>query len=168
MSFSELPKCVSNRFTLRFIGAGIILIFGFIFWAILGSFVYGFVFPALLAVYFGVTNYFLLKEVLSKGLFELEGKITRMDRIVNHKRLQRLLTRSDAPFAFWIITQSGLEAKIHPESRRFTLDVGQYVRIYFSQSQHPRESDGKYIFSDYILYEPFSVNDDAAEAEEEQ
>lgn len=160
MKFSDLPKPVYNRFILRFALAGLVLILGVVSWIVFKSFLYGFVVPLLLAAYIGISNFFLIKDALKHGIFELEGKITRMDRFISHKRLNRLVTRSDAPTAFWIISKSGVEAKVHPDSRRFKLKEGDYVRIYFAKSQYPRESNNRLIFSDYILYEQFSVNEE--------
>ena len=54
-------------------------------------------------------------------------------------------------------------AKVHPDGRKWQYEIGDYMRVYYTQGQKPREVDGTLIFSDYVLYEKMTVDEQEAE-----
>lgn len=160
MDFNDLPQVVKNNIVTRFVFGGLLIVLSVVFWIVFKSFVMGclpFLLAAAYILFLAVTMYLSLKR---DGLFFTEGKLVRIDRTVNSAKIRKLYNKTDAPKSFYLMTENKVVAKLHPDGRKWHYEEGDYLRVYYLKNQKPREIDGMLVFSDYILYEQLTVDND--------
>lgn len=163
MNFEDLPQAVKTIMIVRFVCSGILVVLSVVFGITFKSFALGALPLLLAAAYIGIVAFITLRSVLKNGLFFTEGRLVRVDRLMNSKKVRSLYSKTDAPSSFYLITPNGTAAKIHPDGRKWRYEIGDYMRVYYTHEQKPREVDGTLIFSDYIVYEKLTVDEKETE-----
>ena len=158
MRYEDLPQIVKNHLITRFVFGGLLIILSIVSWIVFKSFLTGclpFLLAATYILFLAVTMYLSLKK---DGLFFTEGKLVRIDRTVNIEKIRRLYNKTDAPKSFYLMTDNRTAVKLHPDGRKWNYEEGDYLRVYYTKNQKPRDVDGTLVFSDYILYEKLTAD----------